>query len=160
VALGPLLERREDEQICWTRGSKSRNKVSVGEPADGSLLFHNVVHPYFGATREGERDEACRSPEHTSTADTRGHLPVGYLPSLGLKSGMLTHPPPPTFRSPHGCDDFISPLENERMAATPFSCEVRPLLRRTLLANHRKLLLYAVDHSARVSMKSAASCVN
>ena len=25
-------------QIIWNRGSKSRNKVSVGEPADGSLL--------------------------------------------------------------------------------------------------------------------------
>ena len=28
---------REDAQTCSFRGSKSRNKVSVGEPAEGSL---------------------------------------------------------------------------------------------------------------------------
>lgn len=30
---------REDRRIIWSRGSKSRNKVSVGEPADGSLSY-------------------------------------------------------------------------------------------------------------------------
>jgi hypothetical protein len=34
---------REDAQTCSFRGSKSRNKVSVGEPAEGSLpVFTNT----------------------------------------------------------------------------------------------------------------------
>ena len=32
--------RREVVQTCSFRGSKSRNKVSVGEPAEGSLKYH------------------------------------------------------------------------------------------------------------------------
>ena len=42
----PALACREDVQIIRNRGSKSRNKVSVGEPADGSLpkrLFYICV---------------------------------------------------------------------------------------------------------------------
>ena len=31
---------REDGQTGSLRGSKSRNKVSVGEPAEGSLPYH------------------------------------------------------------------------------------------------------------------------
>ena len=34
-----LLAAREDVQTVSSRGSKSRNKVSVGEPAEGSLTF-------------------------------------------------------------------------------------------------------------------------
>ena len=34
---GPALTGRKDVQTCLFRGSKSRNKVSVGEPAEGSL---------------------------------------------------------------------------------------------------------------------------
>ena len=34
-----LLAAREDVQTVSSRGSKSRNKVSVGEPAEGSLPF-------------------------------------------------------------------------------------------------------------------------
>ena len=33
---------REDGQTCPLRGSKSRNKVSVGEPAEGSLLILTI----------------------------------------------------------------------------------------------------------------------
>jgi hypothetical protein len=33
----PLAILSEIEQTCPSRGSKSRNKVSVGEPAEGSL---------------------------------------------------------------------------------------------------------------------------
>ena len=29
------------DRTWWFRGSKSRNKVSVGEPAEGSLLYYN-----------------------------------------------------------------------------------------------------------------------
>ncbi len=32
-----LIYADEHEQTCMLRGSKSRNKVSVGEPAEGSL---------------------------------------------------------------------------------------------------------------------------
>ena len=34
---------REDDQTVAFRGSKSRNKVSVGEPAEGSLLV-SLLH--------------------------------------------------------------------------------------------------------------------
>ena len=37
IVASPLLPRREDDQTVALRGSKSRNKVSVGEPAEGSL---------------------------------------------------------------------------------------------------------------------------
>jgi hypothetical protein len=33
---------READQTCLFRGSKSRNKVSVGEPAEGSFMFFFV----------------------------------------------------------------------------------------------------------------------
>ena len=35
--VGATQPRREVDQTCSFRGSKSRNKVSVGEPAEGSL---------------------------------------------------------------------------------------------------------------------------
>src|SRR5690606_28926006 len=31
------------DQVRRSRGRRSRNKVSVGEPADGSLLFHSLL---------------------------------------------------------------------------------------------------------------------
>src|ERR1700682_663514 len=34
---------REPQQTCSFRGSKSRNKVSVGEPAEGSLTFRRSM---------------------------------------------------------------------------------------------------------------------
>ena len=34
--------RWEDDQTWLFRGSKSRNKVSVGEPAEGSLTLYNI----------------------------------------------------------------------------------------------------------------------
>ena len=46
-----LPRRRKDDQTVALRGSKSRNKVSVGEPAEGSLrcigaLYCVVVYLY------------------------------------------------------------------------------------------------------------------
>jgi hypothetical protein len=35
----------EDDQTGSFRGSKSRNKVSVGEPAEGSLTKRGVARP-------------------------------------------------------------------------------------------------------------------
>ena len=44
IVASPLLPRREDDQTVALRGSKSRNKVSVGEPAEGSLqVFSRVI---------------------------------------------------------------------------------------------------------------------
>ena len=43
-----LLAGWEDDQTVAFRGSKSRNKVSVGEPAEGSLSvarLHRLAHP-------------------------------------------------------------------------------------------------------------------
>ena len=39
-----VLMPREDTQTLSFRGRRSRNKVSVGEPAEGSLSF---LHPHF-----------------------------------------------------------------------------------------------------------------
>jgi len=36
-----LLGWWKEDQTVALRGSKSRNKVSVGEPAEGSFLFQN-----------------------------------------------------------------------------------------------------------------------
>ena len=37
---------RKDDQTWTSRGSKSRNKVSVGEPAEGSLRIDNICEIY------------------------------------------------------------------------------------------------------------------
>jgi hypothetical protein len=37
---------RELKQTWLFRGSKSRNKVSVGEPAEGSLTRIHVLNPF------------------------------------------------------------------------------------------------------------------
>jgi hypothetical protein len=39
----------EVNQTCSFRGSKSRNKVSVGEPAEGSLTHPFITNTYNGA---------------------------------------------------------------------------------------------------------------
>ena len=39
-----LIHSREDDQTEAFRGSKSRNKVSVGEPAEGSLKVKDFLH--------------------------------------------------------------------------------------------------------------------
>lgn len=33
---------QEDDQTLLSRGSKSRNKVSIGEPAEGSLMYSYI----------------------------------------------------------------------------------------------------------------------
>jgi len=43
--IGNFGARREADQTCPFRGSKSRNKVSVGEPAEGSLTRIHVPPP-------------------------------------------------------------------------------------------------------------------
>ena len=42
-----VFEMIELPRIVSSRGSKSRNKVSVGEPADGSLHFFIVFSVYL-----------------------------------------------------------------------------------------------------------------
>lgn len=68
-------------------------------------------------------------------------------PELDSKSRPSYVAAPPLFHTqPNGCvnyddDDYLYHLERETRQPSsggqPFSCEVRPLLRRTLLANHR-----------------------
>jgi hypothetical protein len=69
------LACREDVQIIWNRGSKSRNKVSVGEPADGSLLdfgcgleTHATRETCRTARFEPGPGEACR-PQTTRPSE-------------------------------------------------------------------------------------------
>ena len=40
---------RKDDQTWTSRGSKSRNKVSVGEPAEGSFLFQKIFEMFLNA---------------------------------------------------------------------------------------------------------------
>ena len=47
IVASPLLPRREDDQTVALRGSKSRNKVSVGEPAEGSLQVFSLHRETF-----------------------------------------------------------------------------------------------------------------
>ena len=42
---------REDDQTVALRGSKSRNKVSVGEPAEGSLEISLLLLETFRTTQ-------------------------------------------------------------------------------------------------------------
>ena len=43
--------KREDDQTVALRGSKSRNKVSVGEPAEGSLEISLLLLETFRTTQ-------------------------------------------------------------------------------------------------------------
>ena len=53
-------------QICSSRGRRSRNKVSVGEPAEGSLTQNNPKNqrkpPFPGRLRSGEAHAGSHHP--------------------------------------------------------------------------------------------------
>ena len=72
-----LLAAREDVQTVSSRGSKSRNKVSVGEPAEGSLPFSYVWCI-------GEKRPAGFSFEPRVRQGGFYHRPPG--PSIGIRS--------------------------------------------------------------------------
>ena len=46
-----LIRGEEEGQAKLSRGSKSRNKVSVGEPAEGSVILLETTSRYGGRTR-------------------------------------------------------------------------------------------------------------
>ena len=64
IVASPLLPRREDDQTVALRGSKSRNKVSVGEPAEGSLqvLFSLQLDTFVDTSPEALALEKKQAP--------------------------------------------------------------------------------------------------
>ena len=69
---------REVDQIWPLRGSKSRNKVSVGEPAEGSLPWHSVNRAdpcTVSLEGAGERPTCVYRVHPLSEADLRVFLP-------------------------------------------------------------------------------------
>ena len=87
--------RREDDQTVALRGSKSRNKVSVGEPAEGSLqvflyasrMESHCDNPTFGPGCDHRRlvSGLASRPQHAS----RGNGPK----ALTLVGASASRPP-------------------------------------------------------------------
>jgi hypothetical protein len=78
---------REDDQTWSFRGSKSRNKVSVGEPAEGSLSYlrHdiyslNIMHTSHTAQRRllscSHEAASCKN-SNPYTLSLYGRVPIG-----------------------------------------------------------------------------------
>ena len=97
-----LAERWEDGRTWLSRGSKSRNKVSVGEPAEGSLTWsvpravsvasprparEPLLHP-CGAGWEGKKGGRGRDPRLEGAPPRVVGSTVGGLPRwcLGVRS--------------------------------------------------------------------------
>ncbi|MEQ2169803.1 hypothetical protein GOODEAATRI_028901 [Goodea atripinnis] len=117
-----LAERREDDQTGLSRGSKSRNKVSVGEPAEGSLTGCTGPVPWAPssgrscgrdcAADDSERAEAgallCwgASPRRTPAGGSVGLRGLGVEEPLWRRVSTRPwmesrrHPPPPPTPNP------------------------------------------------------------
>ena len=51
-----IVLRRKLQRTVWSKGKRSRNKASVGEPADGSLnnlMIHLRIHTVAQVTSGG-----------------------------------------------------------------------------------------------------------
>ena len=70
---------REDVQTVSSRGSKSRNKVSVGEPAEGSLPMSSV-YP------NGEKEARWYPLLYLESASRESCHLLGLVPSMGFVS--------------------------------------------------------------------------
>ena len=87
-----VLMPREDTQTLSFRGRRSRNKVSVGEPAEGSLSFLHPHHAYSvrflffvsrGRCRARVFSKGACAPSaraHPASADSCGWASVARLP--------------------------------------------------------------------------------
>lgn len=78
----PWRRSRKDDQTGLSRGSKSRNKVSVGEPAEGSL-------PSARAAETGARPERRVRPSDCQSRKTACHGAA-----LGRQAEVRGTPPP------------------------------------------------------------------
>ena len=90
-----LPSRREDDQTVALRGSKSRNKVSVGEPAEGSLK-RLTEHLCFG---DFFKTKFSVAPVHCTVSggiQEAGSLPAPLRPQLwpcALRARLYDNPP-------------------------------------------------------------------
>ena len=92
---------RERAQAWSFRGSKSRNKVSVGEPAEGSLPILRVL--LAGLRRDFARFSRANVPLRTSTAS--GPSESASTESIAAqreKGGNALYPRPTLFRVAKG----------------------------------------------------------
>ena len=67
-------------QICSSRGRRSRNKVSVGEPAEGSLTQNNPKNqrkPPFSVRLRSDETHAGSQSARRRAGPSRGPLGVG-----------------------------------------------------------------------------------
>ena len=65
------LRSREAVQTLSFRGRRSRNKVSVGEPAEGSLSFlHRTLSTVCRLVSDGLRRKTLSVRAHPASADT------------------------------------------------------------------------------------------
>ena len=165
---------REDDQTVAFRGSKSRNKVSVGEPAEGSLsvahtcvfntvnplgnwLASRLVSPWSVGLSAGARNVPAWRSDLMSAVwagmarDCWGTVPLSF-PS-GRSCGMF----PTVQRAPASAR--VCDLPPVGMCSQPLFCS--PLLRSDLWTQvwESKTQHYTVDHLARGSMKNGANSV-
>ena len=134
------LPRAEEMQTLSVRGRRSRNKVSVGEPADGSISTKPRARGGFGSTvlRTTHPTEPPRrgSPRRAAEGNPfhERHLVTTRLGAQAPQAaGSLGVPP-----------DRASARAD---AATP---------RTTQVTNHEQFV--PTDTSAPVTMKNAAKC--
>ena len=79
--MATLTQGRKVVQTWSFRGSKSRNKVSVGEPAEGSLLYNRGA----GAVADFVHAPVLsHNPSHPLCASPRGCSPFGFVPKGGI----------------------------------------------------------------------------
>src|SRR5712672_253897 len=81
-----LTQGREVGQTWSFRGSKSRNKVSVGEPAEGSLSY------YRGVRAVADLSKRSCTPErsHLQSTSPLVHHRAGPLPLQGRRLAFFT----------------------------------------------------------------------
>ena len=157
---------REAVQTLSFRGRRSRNKVSVGEPAEGSLpVFPPApVRTAVGGTRVGLKTPRAPPPPLAtpSPRGTRSRAPRGILSSRSLRSCAAARTEGRTTlcrvaRRVAGASDCAP-----RLVAAPTistrgapSLTVRPASK-TQHSNHTQLP--PMDILALATMKNAAKC--
>ena len=88
AAGSPAAMPREAVQTLSFRGRRSRNKVSVGEPAEGSLLCNRPTHPRTVMEGVGDRKVTLSRSLSTKHTDDRW-LKLGSDNALRGRTGYL-----------------------------------------------------------------------
>ena len=147
----------EDDQTQSFRGSKSRNKVSVGEPAEGSLLVFDhcasalwFEHSKLCLARECGRDEFRGSSicQNFHRRQCVSACACALLCARARFRVFLCSRCACYFASDINCVQLWIALFVELQVLETFNWKIF----------NEKVL--AVDHSAHMSMKDAAKCEN